>query len=138
MRDTASLLHRPRFVATIVITYPAALSLAVSGTLLAPQSSLAVVWRMNPRAQLDFLRLGGIGVALMLALAFVAVLTALGLWVGTRWGWWLAVTGLDVNMVGDAARALAVEPKAAVGIPIVAAVLFFLARGPTRRWCALL
>lgn len=138
--DTADLLRRPRFVAAIVIflIVAAAFSLAVGAALLAPQSPLAVVWRMNPRAQLDFLRLGGMGVALMLALALVAALTALGLWVGTKWGWWLAVTGLAVNMVGDASRAFAVEPKAAVGIPIVGAVLFLLARTPARRWCALL
>lgn len=138
--DTADLLRRPRFVVAIVffLIVAAALSLAVGGALLAPQSPLAVIWRMNPRAQLDFLRLGGMGGALMLALALVAALTALGLWVGTKWGWRLAVTGLAINMIGDAARAFAVEPRAAVGIPIVAAVLFILARSPARRWCALL
>jgi hypothetical protein len=140
LRDTASLLRRPGFVSAIVIflIVAAALSLVVAGALFAPQSPLAAVWRLNPRTQLDFLRLGGMGVALMLALAFAAALTALGLWAGTRWGWWLAVAGLAVNMVGDAARALAVEPLAAVGIPIVATVLFLLARGPVRRWCAIL
>lgn len=139
VRDTASLLRRPAFVFAIVIflIMAAALSLVVGGALLAPQSPLAAVWRMKPGAQLDFLRLGGMGVALMLVLALVAALTALGLWVGTKWGWWLAVTGLAVNMVGDATRALAVEPLAAVGIPIAAAVLFILVRSPVRRWCAI-
>lgn len=139
VRDTASLLRRPASVFAIVIflIMAAALSLVVGGALLAPQSPLAAVWRMKPRAELDFLRLGGMGVALMLVLALVAALTALGLWVGTKWGWWLAVTGLAVNMVGDAARALAVEPLAAVGIPIAAVVLFILVRSPVRRWCAI-
>ena len=100
-------------------------------------SVLAVVWRMNPQAQLDFLCLGGFGVVLMLTLTVVAMLTALGLWVGTKWGWRLAATLLAVNMVANALRGLTVEPQAAIGVPIVAAILLLLARSPVRRWCAL-
>src|SRR5262249_45087255 len=44
---------------------------------------------------------------------------------------------LAVNMVADALRGLTVEPQAAMGLPIVAAILLFLALSPVRRWCAL-
>jgi len=49
----------------------------------------------------------------------------------------LAATLLAVNMLADALRGLTVEPQAAIGAPIVAAILLFLARSPVRRWCAL-
>ena len=137
--ETVGLLRRPAFVTAIAIAFlvAAAFSLVVVGALVAPRSVLAVVWRMNLQAHLDFLRLGGLGVVLMLTLTVAAMLTALGLWVGTKWGWRLAATLLAVNMVADALRGLTVEPQAAIGVPIVAAILLFLARSPVRRWCAL-
>jgi len=51
--------------------------------------------------------------------------------------WRLAATLLAVNLLADALRGLTVEPQAAIGVPIVAAILLFLARSPLRRWCAL-
>jgi hypothetical protein len=55
-----------------------------------------------------------------------------------RFGCWrLAATLLAVNLLADALRGLTVEPQAAIGVPIVAAILLFLARSPLRRWCAL-
>ena len=42
-----------------------------------------------------------------------------------------------MNLVADALRGLTVEPQAAIGVPIVAAILLFLARSPVHRWCAL-
>jgi uncharacterized membrane protein (DUF2068 family) len=72
-------------------------------------------------------------------LAAATALPALGLWVGTRWGWRLAVTLLVVHAVSDAVRGLTIEPRAASAIPVVvvAALLLFLARKNVRRWCAL-
>lgn len=137
--ETVGLLRRPAFVTAIAIAFlvAAAFSLVVVGALVAPRWVLAVVWGMNLQAHLDFLRLGGLGVVLMLTLTVAGMLTALGLWVGTKWGWRLAATLLAVNMVADALRGLTVEPQAAIGVPIVAAILLVLARSPVRRWCAL-
>jgi uncharacterized membrane protein (DUF2068 family) len=73
----------------------------------------------------------------MLALATLTALTALGLWVGTRWGWRLGFYGLVVNAVLDLIRTLTFEPRAAIGIPVVAVALFFLTRKNVRRWCSL-
>ena len=56
---------------------------------------------------------------------------AIGLWTGRRWGYWVAVALLVVNLLGDVSNVLlGVEPRALVGVPIVAALLVFLA---TRR-----
>jgi len=87
--ETVGLLRRPAFVTGIAIAFlvAAAFSLVVVGALVAPRSVLAVVWRLNLQAQLDFLRIGGLGGVLMLTLTVAAMLTALGLWVGTKWGW---------------------------------------------------
>jgi len=138
-REAMSLLHRPAFVRLIVVclVLAATLSVAVAGALVAPHSPLSMVWRINPRAQLAFTALGTLGVALLILLAALTSLIALGLWVGTRWGWWLAVTGLGLNAAGDLVRTLTFEPQAAIGIPVVAAVLLLLTRANVRRWCSL-
>ena len=138
-REAMSLLHRPAFVSVIVVflAMAAILSLAVGGTLVAPHSPLSMLWRINPHAQLGFASLGTLGVALMIVLAALTSLVALGLWVGTRWGWWLAVTGLVLNAVGDLVRTLTFDLRAALGVPVVAAVLVLLMRTNVRRWCSL-
>ena len=138
-REAMSLLHRPAFVSVIVVflAMAAILSLAVGGTLVAPHSPLSMLWRINPHAQLGLASLGTLGVALMIVLAALTSLVALGLWVGTRWGWWLAVTGLVLNAVGDLVRTLTFDLRAALGVPVVAAVLVLLMRTNVRRWCSL-
>jgi hypothetical protein len=138
-REAMGLLHRPAFVSVIAVFFAVAaiLSLAVGGALVAPHSPLSMLWRINPHAQLDFAALGTLGVAMMLVLTALTSLIALGLWIGTRWGWWLAVTGLVLNAVSDVVRTLTLEPRAAIGIPVVAAALLFLTRKNVRRWCSL-
>ena len=91
-REVMGLLRRPAFISVIAVFFAVAaiFSLVVGGALVAPRSPLAVVWRMKPQAQLDFASLGALGVVLMLLLAAATALPALGLWVGTRWGWRLA------------------------------------------------
>ena len=138
-REAMDLLRRPAFVSAIAVFFVVAaiFSLVVGAALVAPSSPLAEVWRMKPQAQFAFASLGALGVALMLALATLTALTALGLWVGTRWGWRLAFYGLVVNAVLDLIRTLTFEPRAAIGIPVVAVALFFLTRKNVRRWCSL-
>jgi hypothetical protein len=62
---------------------------------------------------------------------------ARGLWAGRRWGRRLAIALLAVNLVGDGANVvLGTEPRALVGIPIVALLLLFLATGRVRAYFA--
>ena len=69
---------------------------------------------------------------MLLALVSVAcLLAAVGLWSGKRWGYRLAVTLLVIDLTGDVVNAvLGIEPRAIVGVPIVAALLVFLASRP--------
>ena len=140
-RQAMDLLRRPALVSAIAVFFVVAaiLSLVVGAALVAPSSPLAEVWRMELQAQFAFASLGalGVGAIIMLALATLTSLTALGLWVGTRWGWRLAFYGLVVNAVLDLIRTLTFEPRAAIGIPVVAVALFFLTRKNVRRWCSL-
>jgi hypothetical protein len=137
-REALDLLRRPAFVSAIAVFFfvAAIFSVVVAGALVAPRSFLALVWRMKPQAQLDFASLGALGVAMMLALATATALTALGLWVGTRWGWRLAVTLLAVIAASDVVRVLMIDPRAASGILGVAVLLLSLAGKNVRRWCA--
>ncbi len=93
------------------------------------------MWRLNPRAHEEFTDLGLWAIVLMLVVCVACVLAAVGLWRGTRWGYWLAVVLLAGNLLGDIANVVSgTEPKAAVGIPIVVVVLAFLMRKRARQF----
>ena len=74
----------------------------------------------------------GLGGWVVLLLSFVSCMrvgVAVGFWRRRRWGYWLGVGLLLVNLIADIANvALGIEPRAAVGIPIVVALLFYLSR----------
>ncbi len=56
-----------------------------------------------------------------------------GFFKGRRWGYWLGVTGLLINLTGDIVNvALGIEPRAVVGIPVVALILWYLSRPKVR------
>lgn len=57
------------------------------------------------------------------------LLTTIGLWRGLRWGYWLAVVVLVINLVGDLLNVLVgIDRRAIVGIPIVLLLLIYLFR----------
>jgi uncharacterized membrane protein (DUF2068 family) len=93
------------------------------------------MWRLNPRAREGFAGMGAWALVLMSALSGACAATALGLWRGARWGYWLAVALLAVNLSGDIINViLGTEPRAVVGIPIVIAVFTFLMSRRVRRF----
>ena len=72
--------------------------------------------------------MGWWAIVLMFVVCLACASTALGLWRGAKWGYWLAVVMLAVNLFGDVANALLrKERKALIGIPIVVVILIFLA-----------
>ena len=96
-------------------------------SLLFPGSFLEPMWRLNPRAREGFTNIGAWAIVLMCVVCIACALAAAGLWRGTRWGYWLAVALLAVNLLGDIVNVvLGTEPRAAVGIPIVIVILVFL------------
>jgi hypothetical protein len=102
-------------------------------SLLFPNSFLEPMWRLNPRGHSGLAAMGVAGILLMMAVSIGCALSAYGLWNGRRWGYWLAITGLTINLIGDAINAISgIEPRAAIGLPIVGAILVYLATAKVR------
>ena len=106
----------------------AASSLAVPGSPLEP------IWRLNPRGHAGLARLNGWAVPLLAGVSGACAVTGVGLWRRRRWGYALAVAGLSVHIAADTWNVVSgTEPRAIVGIPIVAALLVYLRRPDVRR-----
>src|SRR5574341_1092055 len=117
------------FWAGAIISFIAAVSL------LFPGSSLDPMWRLNPRAREGFAGIGGWAILLMGAVSVACAIAAAGLWRGARWGYWVALALLAINLIGDITNVLlGAEPRAAVGIPIVLAILVFLLSRRVRKF----
>ncbi|MFL6276857.1 MAG: DUF2127 domain-containing protein [Blastocatellia bacterium] len=113
---------------SIFFMFGATMSFITFVSLWFPGSFLEPMWRLNPRAREGFAHLGVAAIALM-GVVCVACAAAAGLWRGARWGYWLAVVVLAINLLGDITNVVTgTEPRAAVGIPIVIAIFVFLSR----------
>jgi hypothetical protein len=117
------------FWAGAIISFIAAVSLLFPGSLLEP------MWRLNPRARQGFAGIGGWAILLMGVVSVACAIAAAGLWRGARWGYWFALVLLVINLIGDTTNVLlGTEPRAAVGIPIVLAILVFLLSRRVRKF----
>jgi hypothetical protein len=77
--------------------------------------------------------MGTWGPVLLGVVCFACAACAYGFFAGRRWGYYLGVVGLLVNLAGDVVNAaLGVEPRAVVGVPIVALILWYLASRKVR------
>jgi hypothetical protein len=111
------------FVIGVIASLISLISLTFPGSFLEP------VWKLNPRAREGFARMGGWSVLLMSVVCVTCLLTAIGLWRGLRWGYWLAVIVLSINLVGDVINVVVgTDRRAVVGIPIVLLLLIYLLR----------
>ncbi|MGB8508711.1 MAG: hypothetical protein WCD76_09920 [Pyrinomonadaceae bacterium] len=112
---------------SIFFLFGAAMSFLSSVSLLFPGSLLEPVWQLNPRAREGFAGIGVWAVVLMFTVCVACVSASVGLWRGARWGYCVAVTLLCVNLLGDIINVLlGIEPRAALGIPIVLAILAYM------------
>lgn len=103
--------------------------------LLFPGSVLEPLWRLNPHAREGFAGMGAWAVLLMGAVCVACATAALGLWRGTRWGYWTALYILGVNLVGDTLNAvMARDWRTLIGLPIGGAMVAYLVS--KRRWFA--
>jgi hypothetical protein len=115
------------FVFGTAMAAVAALSLASPGSVLEP------MWRLNPQGHQGLVRLDVWGVVLMVATSVGCGVSALGLWRRRRWGYAVAVSLLVVQLAGDILNVvLGTEPRAIVGVPIVAGLLLYLSRASIR------
>ena len=96
-------------------------------SLLTPGGPLEPMWRLNPRARAGFSHLGGWAPVLLSLVCLACAACAYGFFRGRRWGYRLGVAGLLVNATADAFNAVSgIEPRAAVGVPVVALVVGYL------------
>ena len=97
--------------------------------LLFPGTALDSLWRLNPGAHATFQTIGTWAIALMLAVGIACGFAAIGLWRGAFWGSQIAIVILVVNMIGDLSNVmLRHDYRALIGVPIAAAMVFWLIR----------
>ena len=105
----------------------AAIAATAMVSLLRPGGALEPMWRLNPRGREAFRVLGPWAVVLLGIVSAACALAAVGLWKGRPWGRRVASALMVFNLVGDAANAtVGGDRRAAIGIPIAIAILWFL------------
>jgi len=106
-------------------------------SLLTPGGPLEPIWRLNPRAREAFSHIGAWAPLLLAAVCLACAAAAYGFFAGRRWGLRLGVALLLANLAGDLVNAaLGVEPRAIVGIPIVAIILGYVSSRKVRAFFA--
>ncbi|MCI0415271.1 hypothetical protein L0222_21065 [bacterium] len=126
---------RPRRITALSIFFGAGALISFTAVLalLFPESFLQSMWRLNPRARLAFDSMGTWAVILLESVSAACAFAAVGLWSGKLWGYRLAIALLAVNLIGDIySTASGTEPRAAIGIPIVVAILLLVTTPATR------
>ncbi len=128
--------RRPRGITALAIFFgvAAAVSAGSAISLLEPGSALDDMWRINPRGHEAFQDMGRAAPILLSVLAVACAGVAIGLWRLRRWGYQAAVGLLVVNLIGDVLNVIVgAEPRAAIGVPIVAIILLYLGRAQVRQ-----
>lgn len=95
--------------------------------LLTPGGTLEPMWRLNPQAHRGFLAMGPWAAPMLLIVAASCLLSAIGLWRRVRWGRWLAITLLSMNLVGTIADILiSGDLYSLIGMPVVGVLIWYL------------
>jgi len=115
-------------------SFGAAMCLLTVLALAFPGGVLEPVWRLKPEARADFQSLGNaVAFLLMGVVGLACAASAFGLVRRERWGGWLAMAVLTVNLIGDGANAfLRDDPRTLIGLPIGGALIFYLRRAMGR------
>ena len=99
------------------------------GLLLFPGGVLDSFWRLNPEAHAAFQRMGRLSILLMAVVGVACASAAIGLARNARWGRWLAILILALNLVGDLTGVFVRQDlRTLIGVPIAGAMIFYLAR----------
>jgi hypothetical protein len=96
-------------------------------SLLFPGGAVQGIWRVNPRAQVNFEMMGSWAIVLLAVVAAACLATAFGLWARTNWGRHLALAVLLASLVGDISNLLVRgDARTLVGIPIAGVMIGYL------------
>jgi hypothetical protein len=128
---------RPVGITVLCIFFMAAtaITLIASISLLCPGGFLEPIWQLNPRGRAGLGTVGVWAVVLLLVVGCACAVAAIGLWRGASWGYAVAIIVLSVNLLGDLVNAISgLEPRAAIGIPIVIGMLAYLMSQRVRRF----
>jgi len=110
-------------------TFGASMSALTVILLLRPGTRLDSLWRLNVAAQTAFRSLGSLAIIVMLVVGIACALAAVGLARGRRWGAWLALLILCLNIIGDLFNALVRHDyRTLIGLPIAGLMIFSLLR----------
>jgi uncharacterized membrane protein (DUF2068 family) len=105
----------------------AAISLTAGLSLLRPNSFLESMCDSILALHENLSSLGLWAVVLLATFSMFCAAAAIGLWRGSRWGYWLAVGLMVTNLLGNLTNVvLGTEARAIVGMPIAAAILAYL------------
>jgi uncharacterized membrane protein (DUF2068 family) len=125
---------RPHRWLAAFFAFGATMSALTVALLLFPGTVLDSLWRLNPDAHAAFQTIGAWAVALMLAVGIACGITAIGLWRGASWGSQMAIVILIVNAIGDLSNVvLRHDYHGLIGLPIAAAIIFWLIRPSPNR-----
>jgi len=127
---------RPFVVKVLILlfVFGTAASLISAISLTFPGSFLEPIWKLNPQAREGFALMGGWSIVLMSLVCVACLVAAIGLWWGSRWGYWLAVALLITNLIGDVINVVVgTERRAIIGIPIVLLLLIYLFKAKASR-----
>lgn len=114
---------------TVFFAFGAAASGLAAISLLYRHSFLEPIWQIKPAARTSFASFGLWAIVLLSFVSIACGTAAIGIWRGARWGQVLAVILISINLIGDLANyLLGIEPRAIVGVPIAAAMLWYLIR----------
>jgi hypothetical protein len=100
--------------------------------LLRPGTPLDVLWHLNPRARENFSAMGTSAILLMFVVCALCAIAAAGLWRCKVWGYWVAISMLCVNLVGDSINAFLLHDwRTLIGLPIAGLMIGYLWRRRT-------
>jgi hypothetical protein len=86
-----------------------------------------VAWRLNPHAHETLSALGWRAPLLMGATSLACATATLGLWRCARWGLWIAIVILAINLIGDAGNAFFTgDLRALIGLPVAGLMIWYL------------
>ena len=120
-------------VVAVFLFFGAAMAALAGITLVFPGTILDQAWRLNPVAHAQLAVLGApVGIVVLL-LAGVLAVAAIGWWRRRRWGWTLAVVITAIQVLGAFLNLLRGDLlRGAAGLVIASALLFYMTRPRVR------